>query len=461
MKSEFDKEIDWLLRGQTKAARRGGTAPAHDATANADGRGNGHEMSPEMGAASSHLDADELSAYAENALPPATRSRYMAHLADCDQCRKIATSIALGAGVAVALAKSHTTTTEKIPASSSWLAWLPSALSPRVLRYAAPALAVLVVGVVAFVAVRQQPGNMLVTHREEKNQEMPAAGTTGTAAVQPSGDTTATTQADDPSQTAPSTTSTATTAGDVSPDGNNPAQPVRPDSNVGGVVNPDVRAPLNEPSRSEGAVANTASPILKDGVDVEAKESQLEARGPSAGMAVNQSPPAAPKPVTTEEASTADAVNASSARGDLDENARKSRGREESAALSRDRAGSSRAGGGGRNEGSYQSEYPPPPQRSQSRQRPATGQAGETRSQTAAESGRETETRSVGGRRFRRHDGAWVDTAYRAAQATVSVRRGSEQFRALVADEPELRRIADQLGGEIFVVWRGRAYRIR
>jgi hypothetical protein len=41
------------------------------------------------------------------------------------------------------------------------------------------------------------------------------------------------------------------------------------------------------------------------------------------------------------------------------------------------------------------------------------------------------------------------------------VRRNSEQYRALIADEPELRRISDALGGEVTVVWKGRAYRIR
>jgi len=67
----------------------------------------------------------------------------------------------------------------------------------------------------------------------------------------------------------------------------------------------------------------------------------------------------------------------------------------------------------------------------------------------------------VAGRRFRREGDVWVDTAYDQSQATVNVTRGSEQFRALVADEPEIGRIAAQLGGEIIVVWKSRAYRIR
>jgi hypothetical protein len=67
----------------------------------------------------------------------------------------------------------------------------------------------------------------------------------------------------------------------------------------------------------------------------------------------------------------------------------------------------------------------------------------------------------VGGRQFRQQGNAWVDTAYTQGRATVNITRGSEQYRALTADEPGLRSIAEQLGGEVIVVWKGRAYRIR
>jgi hypothetical protein len=72
-----------------------------------------------------------------------------------------------------------------------------------------------------------------------------------------------------------------------------------------------------------------------------------------------------------------------------------------------------------------------------------------------------SETRTVAGRKFRRQNGAWIDTAYNSTQAVTVVRRNSEQYRALIADEPSLRRIADALSGEVIVVWKGRPYRIR
>jgi hypothetical protein len=72
----------------------------------------------------------------------------------------------------------------------------------------------------------------------------------------------------------------------------------------------------------------------------------------------------------------------------------------------------------------------------------------------------DAETRTAAGRRFRKERGIWVDTAY-AGGATTDLARGSEQYRALVADEPEIKKIADQLDGQIVVVWKGRAYRIK
>ena len=70
-------------------------------------------------------------------------------------------------------------------------------------------------------------------------------------------------------------------------------------------------------------------------------------------------------------------------------------------------------------------------------------------------------TRSVAGRRFQKKGGVWIDTGYDSSKDTVTLKRGSEQYRALVADEPAIKTIADELDGEIIVVWKGHTYRIR
>ena len=42
----------------------------------------------------------------------------------------------------------------------------------------------------------------------------------------------------------------------------------------------------------------------------------------------------------------------------------------------------------------------------------------------------------------------------------MTVARGSGGYRSLVADEPMIKTIADELDGEIIVVWKGHTYRI-
>ena len=93
--------------------------------------------------------------------------------------------------------------------------------------------------------------------------------------------------------------------------------------------------------------------------------------------------------------------------------------------------------------------------------RTQTGGAATLQSVTPEKDSDDAEVRTVGGRRFRKRGNVWVDTAYNSSSETMNLARGSERYRALVADEPAIKNIADQLDGEIIVVWKGRAYRIR
>ena len=68
MELEFDKEIDALMRG--KGVLVGDSPPGGP-----------------------HPDADEIAAFAENALPQRARALHMAHIADCSRCRKILSNI--------------------------------------------------------------------------------------------------------------------------------------------------------------------------------------------------------------------------------------------------------------------------------------------------------------------------------------------------------------------------------
>ena len=70
----------------------------------------------------------------------------------------------------------------------------------------------------------------------------------------------------------------------------------------------------------------------------------------------------------------------------------------------------------------------------------------------------EAQTRSAGGRKFRRQGAAWVDQKFKSSMTLKSVSRGSDAFHEL---DSGLRSIAQQLGGEVIVVWKGKAYLIK
>src|ERR1700674_4495442 len=108
----------------------------------------GHAKS---GVTAAHLDADELNAFAERSAPAAARSRYLSHLAECDDCRKLATQLSIAAGATASVGAGAIETT----GGSLWQK-LTSFFSPPLLPYGAFA-AVLVVAVgVTFLALRNQ-----------------------------------------------------------------------------------------------------------------------------------------------------------------------------------------------------------------------------------------------------------------------------------------------------------------
>ena len=73
-----DKEMDGLLRALAKS--RPQRAPS----------------------SADHMDADEISVFAENALPEKARARVVSHLADCARCRTILSNVVSARAQAVA-----------------------------------------------------------------------------------------------------------------------------------------------------------------------------------------------------------------------------------------------------------------------------------------------------------------------------------------------------------------------
>jgi hypothetical protein len=386
-----------------------------------------------------HLDADELNAYAEGALPESARARYFAHLADCDTCRKLVTDLTLAATIADEQ-KAHLASAASSP-SKSWRDWLAAIFSPPVLRYGVPALALFAIIVVAIVATRTRRDASFVAQRDEAARDYAPSATSNSN-----------------SSSEITTTSTTTESQAHSNTSSNAAAPVEPQNptaqtNAAGspVLKKDGTIVADTPAVAQsGAVKTAEEPSASN-----SKQPVPGEAGKSIGESVTVTSAPPPAPVLSAPTAVAD-----------NKDKREERKRPQDAGNDDVAKSSTNAvGGATSNETEVNSARTVAGRRAASRavqNLPATKPASPPKSEAInldTEKERDTETRTVGGHKFRKQGSAWVDTAYKSSLSTINVQRGSEQYRALIADEPGLRTITQQLGGEVIVVWRGHAYR--
>jgi hypothetical protein len=442
MREGFDRELDSLLR---RAAR--------DSTG---ARGNGAGASRPA----SHLDADELAAYAEGALPEAARLNAVSHLADCDDCRSIAVGITRAAGVEAELEKRALEAdklaaavpareSEAVKESKSVSGWLASLFAPRALRYVAPVLAVCLVAAVSFVALRSRRDDAPQVAQEEPGNADTRVSINGSDA-QPLPE----------SQTASVTSANANTSAGSAPAAPGPT----------GAANANTAAPAprqeKDADASKGGVLDAGSDAARP---AESKAGEAAAAAP---------PPPAPQPLQKEDDSRRD-VPVDIMKSERVESLpapkvgvnTKAGGPPASSASDDELASEQSRNAQKRAEQPRNMDVQAPDGGSRAQNRPAANNAAggvvasrrarNSQDAPAAEPEREEEARSAAGHRFRRDGGAWVDVNYKPSMASTGVRRGSDSYRALVADIPEIGRVAEQLGGEVIVVVRGRAYRIR
>ena len=415
--------MDILLR---RHARRSASnlAGAKDTRANYDAT-----------SAITHMDADELSAYAEGALPERARLRYAAHLADCDACRRLVTGLVLTSNVE---AEESTTSASAFgEPRRSWRGWLAALLSPPVLRYAAPALALVAFVAIALVVIRNRDDASLVAKNEQTRQQQSSnSGAEGTN-DKPSAPEAAA-PANPASQSAPvaANANSADTKQATAPEDQSKtdaAQPPPPPVTLDGVTTADSTKPANDPRNETPKVqereAETKQPAQtssdtyspedrakeKDTLAAQQKRRETEevagggAPAPSAGAAGGR----ASRSTTANSGALGATTEASGAGKKKNEADKSTTGT--TARARRDAAGADEDGG---------------------------------------------QTRTVAGKRFRQQNGVWVDTTYNSSRSTTRVKRGSEQYRALVADEPVIGSVANAFGGDCIVVVRGRAYYI-
>jgi hypothetical protein len=445
MKFESDTEMDRLLRRQARRKLSSASSTAGSASAkNGDDEGQATRRANKA----AHLDADEMNAFAEGNLPEASRSRYFAHLADCDDCRGLVTKLTLAANVP--LETGERTTAVAASARHSWRDWLSAFFAPPVLRYAVPALALMAVIVVAFVATRPERQSDFVAQNEASKANAETAPLNQSSQSEQQAHTTTATSNTTPSPAvaagAPQSADTNTKA-DSQPEAlkntvNQTAQ--RKDADEAG---PDVKVLQDAPKPAEKPTGGFFRTQTRDNNEVVsvAKEQPPVTVAPAATKA------------PTADSSAVEEAEAKSEDADKKNKTSASLGRIAGGVVLDGAANESAQGERGRTqEGARRGSAATAARRS----RPADNQSSREADGADAKDNRPSETRNAGGRQFRRQGGVWIDTAYSSSRATVNIPRGSEQYRALVADEPGIRAIADQLGGTVILVWKQRAYRI-
>jgi len=353
-----------------------------------------------------HLDTDELNCYAEGIVTGAERLRYTKHLADCDRCRSIV------AGLVPAMPQQREAV--KLETGWSWREKLAALFAPSVLRFAVPALALTAIIGIAIVVLRRPQQTDFVAQNQ---QQTPGVSTRGANQTITSN---APQSAASPGQQP--------LAGSKEKTGSSEEKPSAIQSPV---VVAKTASPATTNRAAEGLVRPDDSSVAQSQPTFAAEPTEAAAPPPPAPTALDANKVA--------EARRQD--NEADLQKRRDDALSRTRTENEVA-----RAGPAK-GGPSRNNSNNLGGYGSLMSRSADKDEKAAGNA--------------AETRKVSGRMFHREGNIWVDSAYDSGRATVNVKRGSEQYRALIADEPALRSVAEQLGGEVIVVWKGTAYRIR
>lgn len=360
-------------------------------------------------ASTDHLDADELNSYAEGMVPARARVRYTEHLADCAVCRSMVVDLTQAAG-----AGRHEVAKQN---ESSFWHKLAALLSPSVLRFAVPALVLTIVIGIGLFAFRQQQREALVAQNQPGTVE-PRRSDTG---LNPPGAPSPATRIDADQRTFSDT------------------------AEVKGKVQDKKLQAGQAPPGSDSSFARSAP----------SKDAEEADTGVGAGVVLESRPSSAAPSKAAEPPPPLEAEkSANFAIDGLAKREAQQRARDEFKKQPDDIQGPNRSRNdapmprGARTMGGVANE-----------RGPSAMNKNNPTAMNRSKSG-EVETRTVVGKRFARDGGLWVDTDYES-QATIKISRTSEQFRALVADEPGIRTIAERLDGVIIVVWKGRAYRIQ
>jgi len=382
MEFEFDKEIDALLRRQSAQGEAAFTA-----------------ANPK----SVHLDADEISAFSENALPEKIRRKYTLHLADCEKCRKsLSNLIALDSeteNVTIHAGEEKHLIHAPVP-------WYRKLFAFPNLAYTMGALVLVFSGIAAYTVLQSvnNSQNAEVSQTYEKQPNGKGMSSDGDTAAVESFSSNSAVSSNMMMSNAAVMNSSSNSAANFSA---MPSAPVITANSNAMVLREDADKDLK-------AETKTLSPLKKP-IDQVRSEDSIDAYAP-------------PPPAKENEYQTDSVQNRQNqAQNSIAQN---------------------------------QTTIMPDSRNNQRAPMPALQAQGKSRK---AEESRDYEAKklnvatNIGGKTFKRENNVWYDSAYRG-QATVNVTRGTNEYKKL---DSGLRGIAGNLGGTVVVVWKQKAYRIQ
>ena len=381
MDFEFDKEIDVLLR----QARKG--EAVFTAT------------TPQ----SAHLDADEISAFAENALPEKAKQIYTAHLADCDSCRKsLSNLILLNTENVDEIVRSP----EKIVAAPPTIPWYRKLFALPNLAYTLGALVVLFGGFIGFMVLQNLNNSQtseVAKISEKAVEQMPSESVAATPELSSSVNANMAVNSNTAAiYSSNSMMSNAPMNSNMSVAPKNPA--------------PSLSEPKKDESRSESDLARVnkeGNNFSADGA-AENQANQDFVEGLTAGRR-NQRIQDDPRNSTPQ----------LSANPNLPANNRQI----------------SELPANGRRSAELQTSPAAKPESKKAKTSDAIEEAATT----------------IGGKTFNRRNNVWYDAGYNQ-QSTINITRGTEKYKKL---DRGLRSIVENLGGTVVIVWKEKAYRIQ
>lgn len=392
MESEFDREMDALLR----QSARGETAPV--------------DSKFEIQDPKSHLDADQISLFAENALSEKTKAVYIEHFAGCDRCRKILSNV-------ISLDAENSRETVYAPQKATiaaTLPWYKRLFAVPNSAYATGALLLVFAGLAALMFLKSpnDSKNTEIARQVEPIQKMSGPNAGGGA------------------QTSESNAAAMSNAASMSP---NSAM-----SNLGaGATNAAsatnraaISATNAAGSMSRGAPVSNSVSIANKQTDKKNETAKSQAQSLAESVIAGND-------------KTASETGGASIDGQKNQVSDNARTRPAAETIEPDAPKPAAP----MTTSSAPAELPV-----NGRTTSALGNSIKRKSKSAA-----PETRAAGGRTFKRENGVWYDSAY-GGQATTNVRRDSADYKKLASG---LRSIAESLSGAIVVVFDGKAYRIQ